>query len=140
MSRSGGEPVLLSREDYNLLSKFKTVSVRDKEFDAITMKRIRHLVDLGFLMLESTNRKVKWIGEKPVEFSRKWVALSPAGEDAILEFEQRCDEQAQKERQQRFDNKIAIASILVPLITFILGLVVEHFAGIMSLFLSLFQH
>lgn len=66
--------------------------------------------------------------------------ITTIGKDAMLQFEQRREEQAKNERQQRFQNKIAVATVLVPLVTFVLGLVVEHFSGIVSFFLSLFQH
>lgn len=69
-----------------------------------------------------------------------WV-LTQKGE-AVLESHradlQTKEEQAQKEaeqeakdeRQQRFENKISILNLLVPLITFVIGLFVEHFAHI----------
>lgn len=66
--------------------------------------------------------------------------VTTLGRDAILQFEQRREEQAKNEHQQRFQNKVAVATAFVPAITFVLGLVVEHFAGIMNLFFSLFQH
>ena len=50
-----------------------------------------------------------------------------------------ANENSKKERQQRFDNNIAIASLLVPFVTFILGIILEHFAGIISLFIKFFS-
>lgn len=41
---------------------------------------------------------------------------------------------AEKERERRSQKKIAIAQVLVPLITFILGIVVDHFPGLIESF------
>lgn len=60
-----------------------------------------------------------------------WIITS-AGQDALLEFEQERDKQTEQKRQQRFQNQVSIAQVLVPLITFILGLVVEHYAGLVG--------
>lgn len=43
---------------------------------------------------------------------------------------ERAKQDAEKERERRFQKKIAIAQVLVPLITFILGILVEHLSGI----------
>lgn len=44
-----------------------------------------------------------------------------------------------KKKQQRFDNKISVASVLVPTITFFIGVVVEHFAHLVEFLISLFN-
>lgn len=67
----------------------------------------------------------------------KWT-ITPLGEDALSEFEQTRQKQANEERQRRFQNKISVAQVLVPLITFILGLIVEHCAGLVSALSDLF--
>ena len=68
---------------------------------------------------------------------KQWK-ITVLGEEALLEFEEQRDKDAKAERQQRFENKISIASVLVPAVTFILGLLVEHFSGIISIALSVF--
>lgn len=45
---------------------------------------------------------------------------------------------AKQEKQQRFENKIAVANLLVPFITFILGILTEHF-GIIELLIELLK-
>lgn len=47
--------------------------------------------------------------------------------------------QAENKRQQRFQNKIAILNVLVPIITFFIGIFVEHFTNIVGLVISFFQ-
>ena len=54
--------------------------------------------------------------------------IMPLREDALAEFEKKRQDEAKKERQQRFENKVSIANILVPVITFVLGIVVEYLA------------
>lgn len=53
--------------------------------------------------------------------------------------ENEAQEKANSKRQQRFQNKIAVAQVLVPAVTFIIGLLVEHFAGLVRWFVSLFH-
>lgn len=48
-----------------------------------------------------------------------------------------CDE-AKKEKQQRFENQLAVANLFVPIITYILGVFTEHYAGILDFVLRLF--
>ena len=65
--------------------------------------------------------------------------ITEAGKDALSKFEQELNKEAEHKRQQRFQNKISVASVLVPLITFFLGLIVEHFVPIVGWFFSLFK-
>ena len=65
-------------------------------------------------------------------------SITPLGLAALERFEHCREKDAKQERQQRFQNKISIASVLVPLVTFFLGILVEHFAGIVAFVLSLF--
>lgn len=58
---------------------------------------------------------------------------------SVAEFEKVHDQESKSERQQRFQNKVSVAQVLVPAITFILGLLVEHFAGVIEFALDLFR-
>lgn len=49
-----------------------------------------------------------------------------------------AQEHAEKKRQQRFENKMSVLNFVAPLITFVLGILVEHFARIVDLFWGLF--
>ena len=64
--------------------------------------------------------------------------LTPRGEDALAEFEYVHNKDTQEERRNRLDRKMQILSIAIPLITFIAGLLAEHFSGIVSWIVSLF--
>ena len=45
---------------------------------------------------------------------------------------------AKQEKQQRFNNNVSVANLLVPLVTFILGILIEHFADFISFIFSFF--
>lgn len=60
------------------------------------------------------------------EYAKKLAADQAAKE--------RAKQDAEKERELRFQKKIAIAQVLVPLITFILGIVVDRFPGLIESF------
>lgn len=75
---------------------------------------------------------------KPILGSDK-VELTPSGSTAYEEASETRKSQAEQKRQQRFDNKISIASVLIPLITFFLGIIVEFKINIVDWILSLFK-
>ena len=102
-----------------------------------------HLRDLGLLDQSTTVRD-----GKPVTV----FSLSVVGRDTLARIRSRLAqkalselfddvhaEEAKKERQQRFDNKIAIANVLIPFVCFVLGLVVEHRINLLSLLAQLFH-
>ena len=67
-----------------------------------------------------------------------WV-LSREGELLKEKFKNESEQKAEDKRQQSIQNKLHIASILVPLISFFLGLIVEHFIGIARILFSVFH-
>lgn len=66
------------------------------------------------------------------------VKITSAGRIAYETAKEEREKQAQNKRQQRFNNKISVASVLIPCITFILGIVIGHFSGIIEWIVSLF--
>ena len=60
-------------------------------------------------------------------------------QDAYKAAEEERKKQAEQKRQQRFDNKISVASLLIPLVTFFLGIIVEFQANIVNWILALFR-
>lgn len=63
------------------------------------------------------------------EYAKKLAADQAAKE--------RAKQDAEKKRERRFQKKIAIAQVLVPFITFILGVLAEHFSGIAEIILRI---
>lgn len=122
---------MINKADYNELSKFKKGPI-EIEGD---FHRLQRLIDAKLIAPQSY--KSVSIGEMVVPTPDKW-ALTIDGEDALLDFENMRQEKSDEKRQQRFENKISILQLLVPLVTFILGLIVEHFSGIIGIVFQLF--
>lgn len=68
-----------------------------------------------------------------------FLSLQKEAKERLQLAEKEADQAAKDERQQRFDNKISEATLLVNLVFFIVGLVAEHFIGIVRFFASLFH-
>ncbi|MBP3936440.1 MAG: hypothetical protein IK954_02510 [Clostridia bacterium] len=66
------------------------------------------------------------------------LTITSAGRIAYETAKEEREKQTQNKRQQRFNNKISVASVLIPCITFILGIVIGHFSGIIEWIVSLF--
>lgn len=67
------------------------------------------------------------------------VELTPLGANAYEQANEERRNQTDQKKQQRFDNKISVASVLVPLITFFLGIIVEFQANIVEWLLAIFK-
>lgn len=116
---------MLSDTSYNALKKYRGGFYTGP---SITME-IREFRDQGYIV--AVSRELR---EHPGSFCTnptKWE-LTHRGEDALSEFEQDRQKQAEDKRQRRFQNKVSVAQVLVPFVTFVLGLVVEHYAGLVS--------
>lgn len=122
---------MINKADYIELSKFKNGPIK---IDSGSY-RIQRLIDAKLIAPQSY--KSVSIGEMVVPTPDKW-ALTVEGEDALLDFENMRQKESDKKRQQRFENKISVLQVLVSLVTFILGLIVEHFSGITGIILQLF--
>lgn len=58
--------------------------------------------------------------------------ITDKGNAALEARAEKRRQEAEDKRQQRFQNQISVAQVLVPFVTFVLGLVVEHYAGLVS--------
>lgn len=67
------------------------------------------------------------------------VTMHLAGEDRLEQLNQEAIDKTKQEKQQRFENKIAVLTLLVTLVSFIAGLVVEHTTNVVSNVLVLFH-
>ena len=67
------------------------------------------------------------------------VKLTSLGATVYEQANEERKKQAKQERQQRFENKVSVASVLVPLITFFLGIIVESQANIIDWLVALFK-
>lgn len=67
------------------------------------------------------------------------LSLTPSGISALEQANQIAEENAERKRYQRINYKLAIAQIAVSLFTFVLGVIAEHFWGILALLETLFH-
>lgn len=65
--------------------------------------------------------------------------LTLSGAEVFEQIQEERTKESKQESQQRFDNKISVASLLIPFVTFILGLLVDHYTNIVSFVISLFK-
>lgn len=124
---------MISEPIYQALQKYKDGFYTGPAIS----QEIRELRNLGYIA--PAGYRIK---DDPNELSinpTRWK-LTLHGASALLEFEQERDRQAKQEKQQRFENKLSVLNALVPLVTFFLGLIVEHYAGLVSFFVSLVSH
>ena len=67
------------------------------------------------------------------------ISITDEGRLALAAMNQELDEKAERKKQQSFQNKLSVANILVPFVTFFLGVVVEHWSGLVDLVIRLFH-
>lgn len=66
------------------------------------------------------------------------VTITISGKDRLEELQKLAEKDSKDERGKRFDKKLAIAGILVPLVIFVLEVVIDHFQFFVMLFSNLF--
>ena len=118
---------MLNNKEYDLLKTFRSSNSSPKNFE--DLQRFQSFIDKKYLVISSVEENL---------LPREWI-ITAHGLDALSEFEQCRNEQTQKKRQQRFENKISVLNLLIPLITFFLGLIIENRCGIVRFLISLFQ-
>ena len=122
---------------YEELKKFRDGPIRRSDGPT---KIIRYLTEQGFIkaiehdVLIDKDDVVSCFSVIPIEWE-----ITVKGLVALSEFEEKRQKAANDERQRRFQNKISVLNVLIPLVTFFLGLVIEHFAGLLD-FLTSFFH
>lgn len=67
------------------------------------------------------------------------ISITDEGRLALAAMNQELDEKAERKKQQSFQNKLSVANILVPFVTFFLGIMVEHWSGLVDLVIKLFH-
>lgn len=100
------------------------------------------LVNCGFdtpCVVQEALDDLKYLKYIESPFCSDILVTTSEGNIAFEKSQQERKQDAEKKRQQSFDNKISIASVLVPAITFILGLVVEHFTDCVSFLIEFFK-
>lgn len=115
-----------------------------KDYDALVKFREPHpaLEDAGQFEKLTKNEWVKINSYKIIKLDMApaidafvpdmWL-ITPGGKDRLLAYEEMVRQQAEDKAQQRFQNKISVLQVLIPAVTFVLGLVVEHLTGVVEL-------
>jgi len=67
------------------------------------------------------------------------ISITDEGRLALAAMNQELYEKAERKKQQSFQNKLSVANILVPFVTFFLGVMVEHWSGLVDLAIKLFH-
>lgn len=124
---------MLSDENYELLKSYRSPRVpntgEEERFKYLENKKLIGVYNYKTINLGSFGTYLA---------PEKWV-ITELGKDALADFEKERNKEAEHKRQQRFQNKVSVASVLVPLITFFIGVAVEHFIGIFGWFAGLFH-
>ena len=68
-----------------------------------------------------------------------FLSLQKEAKERLQLAEKEAKQAAKDERQQRFNNKIAIATLLIQFVSFIFGILAEHYVGIFNWVSSLFH-
>ena len=120
---------MLTQIEYDALLPFRDGPVHTPDGPTELM---RHLKSKGYIEPSDTD-----VRPDMTIVDTEWVITIP-GRVALESFEDRQEYHRKQARQQRFQNQVSVASVLVPTITFVLGLVVEHGLGLVGIFLDLF--
>lgn len=136
--------------DYEELSKFKN---GPREVPDIRSPRLQRLIDSGYLEASA------YMQLPDGDCVSTHYRLTLAGEDALARYEKMRDQRAKDEERQSLEDErrkeekalqevqtrasvraswAAVAQVVVPVITFIIGLLVEHWTGIVNLIFSVF--
>lgn len=121
---------MISKENYNELLRFRDSPV---PYEGLPSERLTILHRFGWVRLE-TQRWSEITDGVETEYIKSYWVITELGKDALSEFEHIRNKETEDERQKRFQNKISVAQVFVPLVTFVLGLFVEYFSGIINWF------
>lgn len=119
---------VLSEESYKELLRYRNGPLPVSEHGL--SEREEYLLEQGFIEAASCSSYDDGASFYGVYDSS--YKLTPLGEDALSEFEKVRDHEAEDKRQQKFQNQVSVAQVLVPAITFVFGLLVEHYSGIVG--------
>ena len=57
----------------------------------------------------------------------------------LKELDDKANQESEEKRQKRFENKISVLNVLIPILTFFVGIIVEHFSGFIDTIVSWMQ-
>lgn len=71
-------------------------------------------------------------------YSEPIYRATQKGKSELDRIEKEAEQNAKEERQRRFDNKISVLNVLIPLVSFIGGVLIEHYTRVIELITSFF--
>ena len=111
--------------------------IRELEADHyIFFENLHDLRDFPLARLSLTSFGEEYLEQLDKEASENAKDDAKKKAEESKRLKERAEDYAHEERRYRTQNKIAI---IMPIVTFFLGMAVEHFAGIVSFFFSLFH-
>lgn len=123
---------MLSDESYRELLRYRRGSIHVGENGL--SQREKHLKEQKYIEAAERRRKDDSVDE--IEIITLSYKITPLGEAALSEFEKVRDEKAEDKSSKRFEH---IFQVLLVFLGAAIGLVVEHFSGIVGFIVSLFQ-
>ena len=134
----------ISSEDYKLMCKIREQPMEWKKLSKEEQLRAQSLIKRNLVCEECRNPRPidgSWLGDfylaGYIDTDCYLHLTVPEGVDALEDFAKSLHKEAKQEKQQRFENKISVAGVLVSFVTFIFGLIVEHFMGIVGFVVDL---
>lgn len=131
---------MLTSNEYRAL---KSLIDGTASFDDLDSSVASSLIEKGFVSARSYS--VHFGTPSAIEPDVSHVAIeetdwdiSEEGREALQQFDQVSKKAAEEEKEKRFQHKLAIWNLIIPIITFCLGIIVEHFGSILGFLLSLF--
>jgi len=119
--------VVISEKDYYELSLFRNGPIA---LDGRLSDRMKALIEEKYIVVNSYDRGHPDPNEWTIDI-KDW-RISDKGKDALQDFERELEQKAKDERDKQIDRKIAIVGVAASIVTFIIGLFVEHFSGIIG--------
>lgn len=132
---------ILSEEDQEIVRYLDSVGIAQPRADIelgryqLTQSGKRLLTDIrqnrisSKIKTQNEYRELQERYEEKQEMRRKELAAE----------QKAASDEAKQEKQQAFQNKIAIANLLVPIIVYILGILSEYFGGIVDAIIKLLR-
>lgn len=132
---------MYTQEQYSLMERFEHGARHEWWLNDEADKSLRYLADQGLAAPHMERGGDVWVlteaGKQALAEYRRYCAeyIKREAEQQAREaqrLEERHEDHARDERHHRTQNKIAIANIIVSILCFVAGLLVEHWTGLIE--------
>lgn len=122
-------PLLLTQIQYDLLKEL----IDGQPCRCQPSATRQELIVRGYI--SAAGSRVVYEDEERIEYEPEFWRITLAGQNALKTFDQHVKEKAEHKRSKRNDR---IFQLALALLSFLLGLLTEHFAGITDAFSAFF--